>query len=222
MTDIRVDHLTVPRTARYAAFGPAPADADEWWIVLHGYGQRAADFLGTCGALDNGRRLVVAPEALSRFYNAGANGGMADATVGASWMTREDRENEIADYLRYLDTLVAALRDGVAAPPPVHVLGFSQGTATASRWVASGRVTVARLVVWGGVIAPELDLTSADAPMRRTRVQIVVGTRDKFATPERVAAEQARLDAAGLAYEGITFEGGHRLDNRTLAAIAAS
>ena len=45
MPDIRIASLTVPRTARYAAFGPEPAHASEWWIVIHGYGQLAADFL---------------------------------------------------------------------------------------------------------------------------------------------------------------------------------
>lgn len=221
MAEIRNSSLTVPRTARWAAFGPQPAAADEWWIVLHGYGQLAGEFLAQCAALDNGRRLVVAPEALSRFYQQMPGDAQPDARVGASWMTREDRESEIKDYQRYLDLLVATLREGADAMPPLHVLAFSQGTATASRWVASGGAPVARLVCWGGVIAPELDITSPAAPLRQTRVQLVLGTRDKFATPERVAAERARLDRAGFPYEAIPFEGGHRLDNATLARIAA-
>ncbi len=222
MPEIRTSHLAVTRTARYAAFGPVPSLADEWWIVLHGYGQLAGDFASQCAALDNGRRLVVAPEALSRFYQPGANGSQPDARVGASWMTREDRESEIADYLGYLDALVEALGAGVPAEPPIHVLAFSQGTATASRWVASGRVNVARFVCWGGLIAPELDIASPGAPLRRTRVQMVVGSRDRFATADRVAAEHARLDDAKLSYEAITFEGGHRLDDQTLARLAAN
>jgi len=222
MPNLRFATLSVPRTARYAAFGPPSAAADEWWIVLHGYGQLAVEFLASCGALDNGRRLVVAPEALSRFYLTGQGATSAEQRVGASWMTREAREAEISDYLRYLDLLVEALTHGVSTPPPIHVLAFSQGTATASRWVASGRVPVVRLVCWGGVLAPELDLASREAPLRATRVQLVVGTRDKFATAERVASERARLDQAGLRYEAITFEGGHRLDDVTLARIAGA
>jgi len=221
MPEIRITRFTVPRTARAAAFGPSAASADEWWIVLHGYGQLAAEFLAQCAPLDNGRRLVVAPEALSRFYQAGP-GGTPDARVGASWMTREDRDAEIADYLRYLDQLLATLAAEVRTPPPLHVLGFSQGTATASRWVASLRMPVARLVCWGGLMAPELDIRSPSAPLRATRLQIVVGTRDRFATPERVAAARTTLDAAGASYELITFDGAHRLDDATLARIAAS
>src|SRR5512141_463110 len=128
MPEFRTSSLTVPRTARYSAFGPSPASADEWWIAIHGYGQLASDFIVQCAALDNGRRLVVAPEALSRFYQGDDNGASAPARVGASWMTREDRLSEIADYLRYLDLLVESLRAGLTAPPPIHVLSFSQGT----------------------------------------------------------------------------------------------
>ena len=221
MPELRSASLTVPRTARYSAFGPAPASAHEWWIVIHGYGQLAADFLAQCRALDDGRRLVVAPEALSRYYEPGSASTAAEARVGASWMTREDRLNEISDYLRYFDLLVKALGAGMPALPPIHVLGFSQGTATASRWVAAGRVRAARLVCWGGLIAPELALVSPAAPLRNTRVQLVLGARDKYATPDVVAREQARLAAAGFAHEGITFEGGHRLDDATLSALAA-
>lgn len=222
MPEIRSASLTVPRTARYAAFGPPPASASEWWIVFHGYGQLAADFVAQCSALDDGHRLVVAPEALSRYYEPGTAATPPAARVGASWMTREDREHEIVDYVRYLDLLVESLGAGLAALPPIHVLGFSQGTATASRWVASGSRPIARFVCWGGVIAPELDLTSPAAPLRNTRVHLVIGTRDQFATPDVVAREQSRLAAIAFAYEGHTFEGGHRLDNATLASIAGS
>jgi predicted esterase len=135
-------------------------------------------------------------------------------------MTREDRQSEIADYLGYLDLLVESLGAGLPALPPIHVLGFSQGTATASRWVAAGTVPVARLVCWGGLIAPELDLVSPAAPLRNTRLQLVLGSRDQFATPDVVAREMSRLTEAGLPYEAITFDGGHRLDDATLSRIA--
>jgi predicted esterase len=225
MPDIRLASLTVPRTARYAAFGPPPADAGEWWVVLHGYGQLAGEFLAGCRALDDGRRLVVAPEALNRFYDTSATASTAahtESRVGATWMTREDRENEIADYVRYLDLLIDELAAGRSELPPIHVLAFSQATATAVRWVVRGRVRPVRLVLWGGMVPPEVDLAAPDSPLRRTRVQLVVGSRDIWATPERIAGERARLDEAAFPYEGISFTGGHRLDDSTLAALAAS
>ncbi|MEZ4763957.1 MAG: hypothetical protein R3C26_12480 [Calditrichia bacterium] len=41
---------------------------------------------------------------MSRFYLQSTNG-----RIGATWMTREDRENEIADYLAYLNNLSEAI-----------------------------------------------------------------------------------------------------------------
>ncbi len=48
-------------------------------------------------------------------------------------MTKEDRENEIADYVDFLD---AVFGEVVTPGARVTVLGFSQGVATAARWLA--------------------------------------------------------------------------------------
>lgn len=219
---VRLVPVTVQRTARAALLGPAAPGIRELWYVLHGYGQLAADFIEDCRALDDGTRLIVAPEALSRFYEGDVQARMhKDAAVGASWMTREDREAEISDYLAYLDTLHAATLAslGGGAAPAITVLGFSQGGAAAARWVASGRVNAARLVVWGSLFPPELDLADPAAPIRRAAVTQVVGTKDIFATPKVVAKETARLRDAGFPYRFVTFQGGHRLDDDTLRAL---
>ena len=61
-------HLGVPRTARYFTLGQD--SASEIWFVLHGYGQLAARFADHFAALDDGTRLIVAPEGLSQRYPA--------------------------------------------------------------------------------------------------------------------------------------------------------
>jgi predicted esterase len=219
---IRSMPVTVRRTARVALLGPSASGVRELWYVLHGYGQLAASFLEDFRAIDDGTRLIVAPEALSRFYDGDAQARLhKDAAVGASWMTREDRESEIADYLVYLDTLhkTVLATVGAAEPPPVTVLGFSQGGATAARWVASGSVRAARLVLWGSQFPPELDLADSGAPLRRAQATLVIGTKDIFATPKIVAKETARLNDAGFPFRFVTFEGGHRLDDDTLRAL---
>ena len=78
--DVRVEHLTVERTARCAVLGERDDDLRDVWFVLHGYGQLAADFLAGFGAVAEPGRLLVAPEGLSRFYTEGSSG-----KVGASW-----------------------------------------------------------------------------------------------------------------------------------------
>ena len=168
---IRTVSIEIKRTARVAMLGPESAGVREIWYVLHGYGQLAAPFLEDLRAIDDGTRLIVAPEALSRFYEGDVQARLhREARVGASWMTREDLESEIADYIAYLDTvhesMLAPFR-GAGQLPTVTVLGFSQGGATAARWVASGRVNAARLVVWGSQFPPELDLADPAAQLRR-------------------------------------------------------
>src|SRR2546426_8007096 len=66
-------------------------------------------------------------------------------------MTREDRLHEIDDYVRYLDALYREVLGRVEGPAArVTALGFSQGTATVSRWAALGQSRLDHVVLWGG------------------------------------------------------------------------
>jgi predicted esterase len=167
---------------------------------------------------------VVAPEALSRFYVGRAAGG-DPARVGATWMTREDRLAEIADYVRYLDRALDAATEGIdLAALPVGVLAFSQGAATATRWVAHrhrhGLAVPGRLVIWGGALPDDLALDGADGDaLRATRLTLVVGDADEFATPAVVAGQEARLHGAGVPYEVVRYPGGHRIDGAVLGRL---
>ena len=86
-------HLAVSRAARYHTLGEGSAATQQVWFACHGYAQLAARFLEKLRVLDDARRYLVAPEGLSRFY---LTERPAERRVGASWMTREDRLNEIA------------------------------------------------------------------------------------------------------------------------------
>lgn len=211
-------HLTVPRTARYYTLGePGPA-VREVWIVCHGYGQLAGRFVRHFEPIADASRLIVAPEGLSRFY---LDSGMHER-VGATWMTREDRLAEIADYLRYLDALHAALFHQIdRRVVRLVVLGFSQGVATAARWVARG-VRADRLVAWGGVLPPELDLAGLGDVFARTRLTIVYGTTDDYITPKIAQQEEAKLTAAHIPFDVRTFDGGHELPAAALRALAGA
>lgn len=210
-------HLSTTRTARFATLGDAAA-AREVWVVLHGYGQLAGYFIRPFRALDDGQRLIVAPEALSRFY---IDSMREHERAGASWMTKADREREIDDYVRYLDRLYARLTDdGLSADALVHVVGFSQGTATACRWVALGDAPADRLTLWAGGVPPDLDLDAHRALFESLDLTLVVGTEDEYISDERVAEEEARLDRHGILHRTLRFDGGHRIDTDVLADLA--
>jgi predicted esterase len=215
--------IVVPRTARYFTMGPTHGFPRELWFVCHGYAQLASRFLREFSSLDDGTRLVVAPEALSRFYVDPIPMRRQDPAprIGATWMTREDRDAEIADYVAYLERLAVEVRHPLAgAAPRVVVLGFSQGTATVSRWLAASEMRVDHLVLWGGAIPPELDAAAWAARLHGAAITLVVGSDDEYATPAAVAAEAERLSAAGVAFTLHRYEGGHRIDAEALLKLA--
>ena len=207
-------HLKVPRSARYAIMGSLDAELTEVWIVCHGHGQLARRFLSRFLPLERPDRLFIAPEALSRYYLSPPQGGPhpADAPVGASWMTVEDRELEMQDYVGYLDLLYDEIFSIVdRAKVQLWVLGFSQGTATAARWVARGKVDPDRVVLYAGLLPSELDMERAARLAKRSPLTIVLGTNDEFAKPELIAAQESRLQQLGVAHTIIRFEGGHEI-----------
>lgn len=220
---IKEHHIEVARTARFATLGKAAAGTREVWFVLHGYQQLARRFIQYCSALDDGRTFVVAPEGLSRFYVEDAGGAHGpDSAVGASWMTREDRELEIQDYVRYLDALHDHVFSSIErSSARLCVLGFSQGAATACRWLCLGKSAIDRLVLWGGFWPGDVDLAAGRERLGRVRLDLVVGDADEFVPPSRVAEEEKRLTDAGIRYELSRFEGRHYLNRHLLRELKA-
>lgn len=205
--------VEVPRTARIATLG-APTTADTWWVVLHGYGQLAPDFIQDFEPIVTPNRCVVAPEGLSRFYVDDLD---EHEQVGASWMTSEARDEEIADALRFLDQTIRSLSS--ESPASIQLLGFSQGAATASRWALLGDTIIDRLILWGGAPAHDLDLTAHADALRRLNLTLVAGTNDQYLTPKRRAAVRRRLRTHDIPLNTHTFEGGHRIAPSTLRTI---
>jgi predicted esterase len=229
---MREHHFPVGRTARFYTLGDTQRGPSEVWFVLHGYGQLASRFLHHFEVLNDGRRLIVAPEALSRFYLDQATASHTHSSVGASWMTREDRLSEIDDYIEYLDALADQIRRDVGGKlPRVVALGFSQGVATVCRWVTKGQVVTDRLIMWGGLVPHDLDLETLKAPpaasARRENgsgpeITIVVGSDDGLVPAASVAEQAERLARASISARTVSFAGGHRLDDETLIALAGA
>ena len=207
--------FSTSRSARYFTLG-SPEAASEMWFVCHGYGQLASRFLERFRALEADRRCIVAPEGLSRFY---LTDSPAERRVGASWMTREDRLHEIDDYVRYLDALCGQIASGTTK---ITALGFSQGAATVCRWAAFGSARIDRLIVWGGEVPPDLDLSEPRVAqrLRASRLTLVYGTRDEFFTPKIVTATEARLREYDTRYELVPFDSGHEIHEATLRRLS--
>lgn len=211
-------HLPVTRTARYYTIGTPSADTRHIWFCLHGFGQLATYFGRKFSGLASPDTLIVIPEGLSRLY--------LDNTytrVGASWLTREDRDAEIADFTGYLNALYDQVLDG-RDPAALHIslLGFSQGAATACRWLASGHIRVDRLILWAGYFPEGLQSIIDPARLANREVQYVYGRQDEYiqAMPDP-DAYLARLQADVPTLRITAFDGGHRVEPAVLAQLIA-
>lgn len=220
-SDPQQHFLEVTKTARVWSLGAARSSPDELWLVCHGYRQLARRFLRRFEGIGSDRRHIVAPEALSRFY-VDSKGGRhgPEARVGATWMTREDREHEITDYITYLDRVARRFVTGLGAPPALTGFGFSQGVHTATRWAMLGSTPVQRLILWGAYVPPDLDLARVAERWRSTRVIQVHGDVDPSRSDDLARQQAERLAKAGLEIEHRSHSGGHEIDAELLAELA--
>jgi dienelactone hydrolase len=213
-------YLKVVRTARYFTHGSDPGQTSHLWIALHGHAMLAERFLKRLVPLGELRgTLVAAPEALSRFYLQTGLDGRHGETIGATWLTREDRESDLADTRSYLDRLHAELTGSLAAGTRLGILGFSQGAVMAARWVAGGTVVPDHVVLWG--IEPPGDALAALAERLQGReLTLVAGDRDALAPAGGIEGHAHRLAQAGVRARAERFRGGHVVERGTLLRVA--
>lgn len=205
-------------SARYFASDTVSARTPHLWFVLHGYGQLAEFFLRKFSSLPEDH-VVVAPEGLSRFYLADLQDGKRlHQRVGATWMTRENREMDIENYLTYLNAVYAAVVPTSFAGK-ITVLGFSQGAATAVRWVIHHPSVCHRLVVWAGAFPHDMNLNDASRVLASKEVIQVYGLSDPLITDESLANMNNLNRTLGLNPQIITFEGKHEIDAPTLLKL---
>lgn len=221
---IRVVERTTQRSARYATLGAEPEQAARIWFVLHGYGQLASRFLRPFVGVVPEDVCVVAPEGLSRFYLESPRADGAHLhRIGASWLTREARELEIADAMRWLDLVhdevVGRSLRARGTAPVTGVLAFSQGVATAMRWMAAGAIRPAHVALWAGGLANDVDAPTLRERLAHTALSLVAGTSDHFATAEVRARVVAEVRAWHDSPVEIEFDGTHQLDAGVLRTL---
>lgn len=158
------------KTYRYQILHDNPG-AKKVLYVLHGYGQLVKYFIRKFSDLPEDL-LIVAPEGMHRYYTQGTYG-----RVGASWMTKELRETDIKDNIRWLNTLDKTISQDYPIQER-YLLGFSQGGSTAIRWKIHGRPKFDGLIIWASDFPPEEKENSqilSDCPS-----YFCIGSEDEF------------------------------------------
>jgi predicted esterase len=178
---------------------------------FHGYMENAAIMLPRLAEISGAAGwTLVSIQALHRFYR-----GSAQAVV-ASWMTREDREEAIADNLAYVDNALATVPDASSAA--VVYVGFSQGASMACRAAVRGRSRGAGIIAVGGDVPPEL---LADSSAVFPPVLLVRGDTDEWYTAAKMDADVNALREHRVDVETLVHPGGHEWTPAVAEAAAA-
>ena len=199
--------ITVSKKARYYQIGEASPSIKKVWIVLHGYAMLSEFFIKKFQNLDDGNTLIIAPEALNRFYIDGQY-----IRVGASWMTKEERITDIKENNAYLNSLAKQVFDKIGHTNfSLNVLGFSQGGAAACRWVFSSPIKFNNLILWAGDIPKDTLTVENKKKWSTINTHLIMGTQD-FLIPEEMKARFVDLiKKYGINYSVTKYDGGHKI-----------
>lgn len=208
------NNILISKTARLETFGNQQT-AQTLIIALHGYGQLVPYFIRKFHQIDSTRNFVVAPEGLHRFYLNGTSG-----RVGASWMTKEARLDDIEDNINYLNQVYSVYNQNHTFQK-VIVLGFSQGAATAARWIEKTDFKIDAFIQWAGVFPPDLEINPDNSKWHSLKHFYVVGNEDPYFAENSSDEynQSAWLKKHNFHPETITFDGKHDVDPVTLNEI---
>jgi len=202
--------IKTQKTARIFSKNSENKEAREVVIALHGYAQLASFFIQKFDFLSITKTPIYAPEGLSKFYWNGMNG-----RVVASWMTKEDRKNEIEDQKHFLNKVIETIRENHPLAKTT-VLGFSQGSATACRWIASSKTDINRLIIWAGDIPEDV---LQDTQFQSIPIQLVFGDSDQFISQELANSRIQLYKEAGFQIEVIRYSGEHKIYQEVLKSL---
>ncbi len=206
--------ISIAKSARYFTLGKLDSNVTTIFFVCHGYAQLANEFLENFKIIQSDEIYFVAPEGLHRFYLRAS----PDKVV-ASWMTSEEREDDIHDYVLFLDKVYKEMMEKISVKVRVIVLGFSQGAATASRWAATGNSKIDKLILWCGFFPPDLSEIGIPSTIELT---VVTASNDKWISAEKGKEQINQIRKLSPQMKHLQFEGKHEIDIPTLKNILSN
>ncbi|MFT5056084.1 MAG: putative esterase [Pseudoalteromonas distincta] len=172
--------------------------------VLHGYGQLAKFFIRKFKTLGD-KYTIIAPEGQHYFYLEGTSD-----RVGASWMTKENREQDIENYINYLDAIRAEISQEQEWEE-VNILGFSQGVATAFRWLAERDIKPSKFLICSGLVPPDVDLHIKKDIFDPIQMTYFSGVNDPYRTEASVQEFYDAVASSKLEMDLVNFDGVHEV-----------
>ena len=177
-------------------------------VGFHGHAENAEIMLDNLRAISASGWSLLSVQALHRFYTKRGD-------VVATWMTKQDRELEIANNIAYVWSVVDRVRRDYPVRRPLVFAGFSQGVAMAYRAAAAGECD--GLVVLAGDVPPDVAARASSLPP----ILLGRGKADDWYTKEKSAADLTVLHGAGVDLTEHVFDAGHVWDPSFVTAAQA-
>lgn len=190
--------LSIATTTHGRVLVREAADPSAVVVGFHGYMESAEIQMDRLATLPGAERwTLISVQGLHRFYK----GRTEDVIAG--WMTRQDRDDMIADNIEYADRVIEAV---APSSVPLFTAGFSQGVAMAFRAGVRGRRRPGGIIAVGGDVPPEL---IADPSAEFPAILLARGEADEWYTTEKITADVTALGARGIHPLVFLYPGGH-------------
>ena len=199
MSDVQVHLIEAAVHGRYL-LRPAVGAPAGVLVGFHGYGESAPTHLEVLLGIPGIERWTVAAiQGLHPFYTRTGD-------VVASWMTRLDRQQAIANNIAYVGRAVGRILQSAPGSVPLVYSGFSQGVAMAYRAAVGAGHRCRGLIALAGDVPPEVAERELDG---FPRVLIGRGASDGWYSEEKLTRDVQLLRRKGVSVEFERFDGGH-------------
>ncbi|WP_281613723.1 hypothetical protein [Flammeovirga sp. SubArs3] len=207
--------VSIKMDAPFYTNGNQSEETEHLWFLFHGYGQLAEHFMRRFDIVDPKKHHVVALQGLSRFYLDNKY-----EKIGASWMTRMEREKDIIHQKRYIDEVYYdRLFNTKVFDIKKNFFAFSQGGATLMRWLKNTQPEVDSIVMWGADFPHELSPEDFSFLNEEVNLIYVIGENDPFLEMIKLERIKKLLNDLTCNTEIVTFKGGHHVHRETLQKI---
>lgn len=207
--------IKIEKSARYYLLNPSPDEIRNVIFVIHGYAQLAGEFIREFDFLSDNNTLIIAPEGLSKFYFRNK--------IAASWMTKEDRLNEINDYLNFLDKVFDEVKSMYSIDgAKVYVLGYSQGVHTAVRWFINSDIKFEKLILCSSDFPKDADFNALSDKLVNSELVYLQGEFDDVVPMDTFIQNKKLFSENNIPFTEIIFKGKHEINKESVLSVINS
>ena len=208
-------HISFEFSSSYITYNKLTDKTENIWIVFHGYGQLSKYFIRRFDVLEGDKNYIIAPQGLSKFY--------VDEdykNVGASWLTKEDKESDLLNQQKYLIKLMDELKSKIDfSKIKINLFGFSQGVSAFTRLLINYNMKIDNIIIWAGWVPDEFFNINKNV-LKDTNLFFVVGNKDKYYNNPIIKGYIEKFKKTlNKEIDYFVFDGGHIVDRKVLKKI---